>query len=176
MNVVHEPGIKELVFGDVLMDLGRRKFVGFASAALVGAVGLFWFSFDREALAGRVFTGATPGIAINGYDTVAYLTVGKPVRGSIDHVEHWKGIAWRFASEENRGLFAAAPEKYAPQYGGFCAYAVAHGSKTSTEPDAFSVIDNKLYLNFDQAIKSRWHRNRSVYIKDGDSNWRHLQQ
>ena len=156
------------------MKINRRRFVIYSLGVVAMATALFWFSSERDAVAGPVFTGATPGVAINGYDTVAYFTQGKPVEGSVDHVENWSGVTWRFASEENRALFAANPQKYAPQYGGFCAYAVAQGSKAKTEPDAFTVFDNKLYLNFDQSIKTRWDGDRESFISKANGYWPQL--
>jgi YHS domain-containing protein len=156
------------------MKINRRKFFACSAGTLAGALGLYLFAFDNEAIAGPVFTGTHAGVAINGYDTVAYFTQGKPVEGSIDHTEVWRGVTWRFASEENRALFAADPEKYAPQYGGFCAYAVAQGSKAKTEPDAFTVFEGKLYLNFDQSIKRRWDDDKAGYISKAAGYWPQL--
>ena len=85
--------------------------------------------------------------AIRGYDPVAYFTQGKPVKGSREYTHQWNGATWRFASAQNRERFAAAPAKYAPQYGGYCAYGVASGYAVKIEPDAWSVVDGKLYLN-----------------------------
>lgn len=153
------------------MKINRRQFFVYALIAFVGGGGLFWFSFEHEAMAGQIFTGTVPGVAINGYDTVAYFTVGKAVIGSQDHVETWRGVKWRFASEENRALFAADPEKYAPQFGGYCAYAVSQGSKAKTEPDAFTVFQDKLYLNFDQTIKHRWDKDKTGYIAKALRYW-----
>lgn len=152
--------------------MNRRIFLsGAASLAVAGAAGLYFWQTRQTLASGPVFTGNTPGIAINGYDTVAYITEGKPVAGIEAFKHSWKGVEWRFASADNKALFVANPEKYAPQYGGFCAYAVANGSTAKTEPDAFTVVDNKLYLNYDKNIQSRWERDKVQYIKDGDKNW-----
>lgn len=111
------------------------------------------------------------GTAINGYDTVAYFTEGKPVEGSSDHEFEWNGAKWHFASAENLEKFKADPEKYAPQYGGYCAYAVSYGKTAKTEPDAWKIVDGKLYLNYDKSIQSRWEQDIPGYIAKADDNW-----
>jgi len=111
------------------------------------------------------------GHAIKGYDPVAYFTEGKPVEGKSEFETEWKGATWRFASASNRDLFVSAPDKYAPQYGGYCAYAVAQGTTAKIEPDAWKIVDGKLYLNFDQRIKERWEANQADFIVAADQNW-----
>jgi len=88
------------------------------------------------------------GLAIKGYDPVAYHKEGKPVKGSNKFELKWKDATWRFASTEHRDLFRADPEKYAPRYGGYCAWAVAQGTTASVDPkNAWKIVDGKLYLN-----------------------------
>jgi YHS domain-containing protein len=111
------------------------------------------------------------GTAIDGYDAVAYFNEGKPVEGDSEFSHDWNGATWHFSSAGNRDLFAADPEKYAPQYGGYCAYAVSQGYTASTEPDAWSIVDGKLYLNYSKSVQSKWEQNTSGYIKDADTNW-----
>lgn len=111
------------------------------------------------------------GKAINGYDPVAYFTEGKPVEGSGDHTAEWNGATWQFASAGNRDAFVADPEKYAPQYGGYCAYAVAQGATAKTEPEAWKIVDGKLYLNYSLDVQKRWEAQQSQYITDADKNW-----
>ena len=114
---------------------------------------------------------ADDGIAIDGTDAVAYFTQGKPVAGS-PHITHdWMGVTWRFASQENRAAFAANPEAYAPQYGGYCAYAVSEGYTASTVPEAWKIVDGKLYLNYSRGIQRRWERDIPGRIAAGDANW-----
>ena len=93
--------------------------------------------------------------AIRGYDAVAYFTESKPVRGNKDYVVEWNGARWYFASAENRDRFEADPNKYAPQYGGYCAWAVANGYTASTDPGAWSIKDGKLYLNYSKLVRAR---------------------
>lgn len=111
------------------------------------------------------------GAAIRGYDPVAYFTEGKPVQGKPEFTHQWKGATWRFASAANRDRFAAAPEQYAPQYGGYCAYGVASGYAVKTEPDAWSVVDGKLYLNYDRNVQASWVKDIPGYIRKADANW-----
>ena len=109
--------------------------------------------------------------AIRGYDPVAYFTEGRPVKGSREFTHPWRGATWRFASAENRERFAAAPETYAPQYGGYCAYGVASGYAVKIEPDAWSVVDGKLYLNYDRGVQKTWQSDVPGYIRKADANW-----
>ncbi len=126
---------------------------------------------------GPAFAGQGPiytswGSAASGYDVVAYFTQSRPVKGSRSITADYKGATWRFASEENRELFIADPERYAPQFGGYCAYAVAIGSlNVSTVPEAWKIVDGKLYLNYSSGIQRRWESRQSGYIADAHKNW-----
>jgi YHS domain-containing protein len=111
------------------------------------------------------------GAAIDGYDPVAYFKEMRPVKGSPDFTATHEGSTFRFSSAANRDAFVADPIKYAPQYGGFCAYAVANGYKAKIEPDAFTIVEGRLYLNYDQSIQRRWRRDIPGYIRKGDRNW-----
>jgi len=111
------------------------------------------------------------GAAVSGYDTVAYFTQGKAVKGkkniSIKHL----GETWRFSSEQNKLMFLANPDKYAPQYGGHCAFAMANGKLVSTDPKAFTIVDGKLYLNYSLSVRKRWSKDIPGYIADANENW-----
>ncbi|MEM9488565.1 MAG: YHS domain-containing (seleno)protein [Myxococcota bacterium] len=109
--------------------------------------------------------------AIRGYDTVAYHTEGKPVKGKAAHTFEWNGATWRFASAKNRDLFKASPEKYAPQFGGYCAYAVSRGYTASTDPDAWTIVDGKLYLNYSISVMRTWRKDPAKYIARANKNW-----
>ena len=113
-------------------------------------------------------------VAIDGYDAVAYFTEKRPTKGSAEHTVDWMGATWRFASKANRDLFEATPEAYAPQYGGFCAYAVARNKTAGIDPDAWSVIDGKLYLNYSKKIRDRWMKDTEGEIERADQNWPNL--
>jgi len=109
--------------------------------------------------------------AIRGYDPVAYFKAGKPVMGSKQFSYQWRGANWYFANQENLNTFKSAPEKYAPQYGGYCAFGLAEGHKAPTEPDAWTIVNGKLYLNYDKAVQSTWSKDRAKYIVTADKNW-----
>jgi len=111
------------------------------------------------------------GAALRGYDTVAYFTAGEPTKGSRKITHDWMGTTWRFASAENRDLFAANPEKYAPRYGGYCAWAAAQGYTASTDPDAWKIVDGKLYLNYSSRVQRTWERDVPGNITKADANW-----
>ncbi|MEE4187771.1 MAG: YHS domain-containing (seleno)protein [Roseobacter sp.] len=111
------------------------------------------------------------GIAIDGTDPVAYFKENAPVAGSESITHKWNGATWRFSSEDNKVAFAADPEAYAPQYGGYCAWAVSEGYTASTIPEAWKIVDGKLYLNFSRRIQRRWERDIPNRIALGDANW-----
>ena len=111
------------------------------------------------------------GLAIDGYDPVAYFTDSKPVEGKKEFSFDWKGASWRFASAEHRDLFAKTPEKYAPQYGGYCAYAVANGRTADIDPAAWAVRDGRLFLNYDFDVQKKWLLDPAGYIARADVNW-----
>jgi len=109
--------------------------------------------------------------AIHGYDPVAYFTDGKPVEGKSEFAFEWMGAKWLFATAAHRDAFKAAPEKYAPKYGGYCAYAVSQGHVADIDPSAWSIVDGKLYLNYDKDIQKKWQADVPGYIKKADKNW-----
>jgi len=109
--------------------------------------------------------------AIRGYDAVGYHTDGKPVLGGPEFTHRWQGAEWRFASAANRDAFASAPERYAPQYGGYCAYGASHGLKVSTEPAAFTIVGDKLYLNYSIPVRNTWDKDRKRHIHRADARW-----
>jgi len=116
------------------------------------------------------------GLAIGGYDPVAYFTEERPVWGRSDLTHDWQGVTWQFASKKHRDLFIENPEKYAPQYGGYCAYAAAKGSLAPTDARAWKIVNDKLYLNYSPAVQARWKQNMFGYISRADSNWRRLKK
>jgi len=109
--------------------------------------------------------------AIRGYDPVAYFTEGKALKGKPEISTTWNGATWHFSSTEHRQLFTQNPEKYAPQYGGWCAYGWAQGYPAKTEPDAWSIVEGKLYLNYNQDIKQRWDQKQAEFIKAALQNY-----
>jgi YHS domain-containing protein len=111
------------------------------------------------------------GVALKGYDPVAYFTMGKPVKGNQDFEYEWKGVKWWFSSKEHRTLFMKEPEKYAPQYGGYCAYGVAVNGLFDVEPDAWKVYEGKLYLNKDKKVQGLWAKDIPGFLQKADMNW-----
>ena len=111
------------------------------------------------------------GLALKGYDPVAYFADGKPVRGKPEFSASHEGATYRFASAANRSAFLAAPARYAPQYGGYCAYGMASGYKAPIEPDAWTIVEGKLYLNYSQSVRSRWSADIPGYIRKAEANW-----
>jgi YHS domain-containing protein len=114
------------------------------------------------------------GVAIKGYDPVAYFTMNKPVKGSPSFMAKHDGATYWFANAEDQQAFAAQPARYVPQYGGYCAYGVAKGAKPDIDPTAFSVVDGKLYLNLSPDVQSRWLKDVPGYISSADQNWKSL--
>ncbi len=120
---------------------------------------------------GKVNTTFLAGVAIDGYDPVAYFTLGKPVPGEKQFSHEWNDATWRFASAENRDKFAAAPEKYAPQYGGYCAWAVSQGYTADINPAAWKIVDGKLYLNYSRGVQETWEQDVPGNISKANQNW-----
>lgn len=111
------------------------------------------------------------GFAIRGYDPVAYFKDGRPVEGLADHEVEWNGASWRFASADNQAAFEADPAAYAPQFGGYCAWAVSRGYTASVTPEAWDVVGGKLYLNYSLAVRTNWRKDRAANIARGERNW-----
>jgi YHS domain-containing protein len=109
--------------------------------------------------------------AINGYDPVAYFTEGKPVKGSDEFTYKWKDATWYFSSKQNLDSFENDPEKFAPQYGGYCAYGCSNGRKVPTDPNAWTIVDGKLYLNKSLEIKEKWMKEQEERINQANKNW-----
>ena len=147
------------------MTLTRRHLLTFAIAAPAAV------TLASRAIAAEPEVYAEGGIAIDGSDAVAYFAEEGPVAGDPAITFDYMGATWRFSSEENRDAFAADPAAYAPQYGGYCAFAVSQGYTASTVPDAWSIVDGKLYLNFSTSVRRRWLRDVPGHIAAGDANW-----
>ena len=146
------------------MNLTRRSLFTLALAVPAAA------AFAPRAMAATPEVYAEDGIAVDGSDVVAYFTEGAPVAGDPAITFEYMGATWRFSSEANRDLFAADPAAYAPQYGGYCAYAVSQGYTASTVPEAWSIIDDKLYLNYSTGVRRRWSRDIPGYSAAANPN------
>jgi len=140
----------------------------------------------RSVLAGLTFSIACPltlraqtapvfysakGAAITGYDAVSYFRDGGPVQGQPDIAVMWKGATWRFASQENREAFELNPRAYAPRFGGYCAYAMAYGELTSTDPMAWKIVGGRLYLTHSLEIEKMWLTDTTGFIQKAEKNW-----
>lgn len=155
-----------------MFNMSKRRFLvsGGAFATLIGSATAY------KTFVPYTYTAQTTykvkGIAINGTDPVAYFSDAKPVQGAPEYATDWNGATWHFASPENRDMFAAAPEKYAPQYGGFCAWAIAARKKLySTQAKNWTIENGKLYLNYNDNIQKKWVNNKQGFIADGDRFW-----
>lgn len=152
------------------MALSRRSMVWIVpGATLAVPIGM---RFLGSAQAAHV--NAEGGIAVRGTDVVAYFTEGRPVAGRAEFTHAWQGATWRFASAANRGRFAADPARYAPAYGGFCAYAVSEGYTAPIDPAAWKIVEGRLFLNYDRSVQRRWERDIPGRIARGDANWPRL--
>ncbi|MDY7093954.1 MAG: YHS domain-containing (seleno)protein [Acidobacteriota bacterium] len=142
-------------------------------ALLLTAVSVTGTATATEAINTSVgLTAAGGPLAIHGYDPVAYFTDGQARRGRADLSTVWNGAAYRFSSETNLQAFRKAPAKYAPQFGGFCAYGVAVGKKFDGDPELFRIVDGKLYFNLNPEIVKVWEKDLEKNITKGDQQWR----
>jgi YHS domain-containing protein len=114
---------------------------------------------------------ASDGLAAGGYDVTAYFSIGKAVRGSAKHEVAFQGVTWRFASADSKARFQAQPAAYAPQFGGYCAWAVSQGYLASGDPKQWKIVDGKLYLNYNARAKELWEADQAAAIARGHSNW-----
>lgn len=137
---------------------------------------LFSYLFCLVALAaaqGRVsaVNAGRSGIALKGYDAVSYFEEGVAKSGLPAFTHSWMNATWHFASAANRDRFAASPENFAPQFGGYCAYAVSEGYTAPIDPQAWKIVNGKLYLNYDKGIQRKWERDRQRRIDNAERNW-----
>lgn len=140
-------------------------------AAVVAPLSLT--AFTPNATAAPVFVGVEGGnVAVSGYDAVSYFDGdGVPVKGDADFAVEHDGAVWHFANGANAARFQANPEAFMPRYGGHCAWAMARGYLAPGDPLAYAVVDGKLYLNFNQAVKAKWDMDRAGYIAAAETNW-----
>ena len=157
------------MFPVIAPNLNRRV------ARLLGVLAVVFSTTALAAPAINTLKGGLFGghgdVAILGFDPVAYFTDGKPVKGDDKHAAEWMGAKWKFASSSHRDLFNGNPEKYAPQYGGYCAYGVSQDNLVSIEPDKFKIIDGKLYLNYNADVQATWLKDPAGYIKQADAKF-----
>lgn len=118
-----------------------------------------------------ISTSAFNNRAISGYDAVSYFSESGPVKGSRKFKTNYMDAEWRFATQQNLDTFLQAPEKYAPQYGGYCAWAVSNGSTAKSDPLQWHIHEDKLYLNYNADIKSKWETDKLNHIEQANKNW-----
>ncbi|MCU0888566.1 MAG: YHS domain protein [Rubritepida sp.] len=140
----------------------RRALLGFA------------LLLPGPAAAARI--NAERGIAVRGTDVVAYFEEGRPRPGLAAHAFEWNGARWLFATAAHRDAFAADPMRYAPAYGGFCSWAVSQGYTAPVDPNAWKIVQGRLYLNYDRSVQRRWERDIAGHIQRADANWPRLEQ
>lgn len=142
----------------------RRAFLSLALAAVTAAA-------LPQAVQAAQENNIVNGYAVHGYDVVAYFSEGKPVPGDDSFTAQHGGVSYRFASAANRDAFTANPDKYAPQYGGFCAFGTAMGRKFDGDPTAWAIVDGKLYLNLNKDVQAKWKEDVPGFIKGAENNW-----
>lgn len=137
--------------------------------ALVPAVALVLLAV--AAASAEKVNRARSGLALEGYDVVAYFTENMPVKGNRQFAYEHDGTTYLFASAANRDLFAKEPAKYLPQYGGFCAWAVSRGYTANVDPQAWRIVDGRLFLNYSLKVRDMWSQDVPGNIQKGDANW-----
>jgi len=139
-----------------------KKIIGILLIAFISSTTTF-------AQQSEIFT--VNGKAIRGYDVVAFFTVSTPVKGEEQYSFVWKNSIWLFSSLENKELFQNNPEKYAPQYGGYCAYGMSGGYKAPTVIETWKIVDQKLYFNYSLKVQELWNKDIPGHIQKADGNW-----
>lgn len=155
----------------------QKKHLALPALGIWLALSAFTFASAGPTLAEKVisapdvYTVTKDKLAISGHDPVAYFVAGAPTKGLADISAVHQGVTWRFANEANKAAFLADPAKFAPQYGGYCAYAVSQGYTASADPNAWEIVDGKLYLNYSRSVAASWSKQARSYIKSGDGYW-----
>lgn len=147
-----------------------RRVAIVALLAVIAGAGLF--TLRSSGVLGGKPLYATENGAIDGYDPVSYFAEGEARKGAVEHSLRWKGEEWRFVSAEHREAFEANPGKYAPEYGGYCAYGMSEGYLADIDPEAWTIVDGRLFLNFDKSIMENWRETKERRIPQADENWK----
>lgn len=145
----------------------RRNVLNTIALSAAGALA----PWPAMANAPPIYTGLVKGVGAGGYDTVAFTAEGAARPGRADIALEHAGVVWRFATAANRDAFKTDPARYMPQYGGYCAWAVANGYTAKGDPEAWSVVDGKLYLNYDKSVRAGWLKDTAGNIGKGNGNW-----
>lgn len=146
----------------------KTERLGRLFAALVLALSMAQIAYAAK---DPVYTSLFSKNAAGGYDVTAYFSENRAVEGSKQFSTEYNGARWLFSSQENLDRFLAEPEKYAPQYGGYCAWAAAQGQTAKGDPEHWSIHDGKLYLNYDADIKRQWLSDKVNLISEADAKW-----
>lgn len=151
-----------------------KKIILFLTIGIGIAVAV-WFGLWQTENFKQINTTAE-NVAIKGFDTVAYFTEQIPVQGDARFSFIWNGAKWYFSSAENMEKFKAAPERYAPQFGGYCSFAVSKGYTADGDPQAWKIVDDKLYLNYNKEVQKMWEAEQEKRINDGEKNWQEFKK
>ncbi len=138
---------------------------------IIAGISIFLLTTATYAAEDKIYTSFLSSAGAGGYDVVAYFTEGNPVKGNDKFSAEYENADWYFASKTNFEKFKDNPEKYIPQYGGYCPWAVAQGDTASGDPLQWTVVNDKLYLNYDAEIQKKWTTDRTNLIVLGDMNW-----
>lgn len=144
----------------------RPRLIFFFLAVLLAACGAKTYHSLSESV-----SKTADGLAIEGYDAVAYQTAESAFRGNPQYEFVWKGAKWLFVSKENQERFESDPEKYAPQYGGYCAWSVSRNEVMKADPQVWKIVDGKLYLIQSNMVKEVWEKSQPELIKKSNENW-----
>jgi YHS domain-containing protein len=187
LTVVHDDVVRNLsgmesISADMNLELtgettmiSRRALLGLAGgfvlAASTSILAPAWIGGTAAAQTSPVFTGIIKGVAVGGYDPVAYFTDKKPVRGNPSISLEHGGAKYHFASEANRQTFQNDPAKYAPQYGGYCAWAIAEGYTAPGDPNYWTIHGGKLFLNYNRSVRANWEMDIPGFLAKSEVNW-----
>jgi YHS domain-containing protein len=138
---------------------------------LLSVVAAFLMTSSALASEPPVYTGLFSNTGAGGYDTVSYFEADKPAKGSSDYSTQYQGASWRFSNAENLARFKANPERYAPVYGGYCAWAVSQGYLAKGDPAHWSIKQGRLYLNYNQSVQDAWLQSPDEFIQQAGGNW-----
>ena len=136
----------------------------------IGIAAAVWIGWNKSEDFRKINTTAE-NVAVKGFDTVAFFTAERAVEGNPQYSFIWNGAKWYFSSAENMEKFKAAPDAYAPQFGGYCAWAVSKGYTADGDPNVWKIVDGKLYLNYNQQVKEKWEADEQQRIEEGKRNW-----
>ena len=147
----------------------NRKYLVTIVALLFSAIA-FSQSIEQPAIVRVKYFDNMAG-ALRGYDAVAYFNEAKALKGNAAFVFNWSGSNWYFKDQANLDTFKISPQKYAPQYGGYCAYGASENHLSPTDPEAFTIMNDKLYLNYNSKVKEMWLKDASLRIEKANSFW-----